>query len=107
LYCCYEFRIREVTSGTCTCPTGITEATTLLQLTLYPDPAGDELGVSFGQMIQQGNCKILDLTGREIMSIKLEQQDGLRLNLEGLPAGVYVLSVQTAGGTMLKKFIKK
>jgi hypothetical protein len=73
----------------------------LSQLTLYPNPATDEVHIA-------GTSKplrfaLIDLLGQEVFSAQV--QSGTVSLPPSLSAGIYVAAVTTAGGTVFKKLV--
>lgn len=80
-------------------------------IVLYPNPAGDHVFVRF--MVAQASdvtMKIMDLSGREI-SRPIDPRSfaagrhTLRIDLSGIRAGIYMFSVHTGSGEIVKKII--
>jgi hypothetical protein len=77
-------------------------------ISLYPNPAGHTLNISLEAPNQDITaCRIYDLHGR-----LLQQEHGhgrkLRINVQTLPAGAYVVEGETTGGKVFRaKFLKE
>lgn len=76
---------------------------------LAPNPATDETVVRLGAEVRAGSAlRVTDLTGRTVF-----EQHGVqpmtehRISLAGLPAGFYLLRLETNDGLMVLKFAKK
>ncbi len=97
---------------------------------IYPNPATDNLTISINNLqCAINNVKILDLTGKEIMSsfqthmpsktgshselvseshaLHFTRSDKIRVSVKNLPAGIYFVKVETNEGTVVKKFVKQ
>lgn len=77
-----------------------------LQLNIYPNPTRELIWVSTNnnQIIEQ--LQLIDLTGK----LMIEQRHVARntaLNVENLPAGVYILRANTAQGITTKRIVKE
>ena len=76
------------------------------QLVVYPNPFQEEIilkGLGNGTM----QVQISDLLGKQVLTRNLETTSNqARLNLSGLPAGIYILGIQNAEGTVAKKIRK-
>ncbi|MDQ2769230.1 MAG: T9SS type A sorting domain-containing protein [Bacteroidota bacterium] len=73
-------------------------------LRVFPNPAASILTIELGQDATQATLR--DLTGRVCRTQLLTGRAG-QLNIEELPAGVYLLSVRTAQGEVTQKVVKE
>lgn len=67
------------------------------ELQLYPNPAADQAWVRSPQVLLE-RVRIFDLSGREIDTRSAQGQHHMELPLYGLPAGMYLIEVNGAGG---------
>lgn len=83
---------------------GITENSIFQNLSIYPNPASQELNIVF---TQTGTYKLTDLTGREVRAECLSASGNTTIDLSGMDAGVYMLTVTASGNqTTIRKIIK-
>jgi hypothetical protein len=68
---------------------------------IYPNPTSDVLNIQTDSKIN--NISVSDMTGRRV-NIKL---DGDKVDVSTLPAGNYLINVETKDGISTEKFIKK
>lgn len=87
--------------------TGLTETAQLEAMKLYPNPATSELNIALnlskGQDVQ---ATLVDVLGREVAHKTFEATAGdnqLKLPVETIAAGLYVLQVETAAGRVTRK----
>ena len=73
-------------------------------LSLYPNPADDFLLMDAKDVVKK--VEVFDMQGRNVKAFKPNNKK-LVLNISELPAGNFVLKVQTSKGKMVKKFVKK
>lgn len=73
---------------------------------IYPNPTTDIITIKNNENILIKNIDVIDLNGRIIKSIKLEEQN-TTLNIDFLASGTYLLGIKTDEGTAVKKIIKK
>jgi hypothetical protein len=71
---------------------------------VYPNPAQNHFILEAETTIN--NISVTDLTGRPVMKINSFGQNKVNVDISGLPAGMYGISFETAGGTGFKKMIK-
>lgn len=84
-------------------PVGIAENTTAWGLGLYPNPVGRELTVAVeGAQVQR--LRLFDAQGRVVMD-RTGTTTG-KLDVSALPAGFFMLAVDTDRGTMVRRFQK-
>ena len=75
---------------------------------LYPNPAsGTEVVLEVtGPAVQAQAVQLLDATGRQLQQLALDfNQNQAVINIAGLPAGLYILAIQTAEGVAAKRLI--
>ncbi len=75
---------------------------------LYPNPAsGTEVVLEVtGPAVQAQAVQLLDATGRQLQQLALDfNQNQVVINIAGLPAGLYILAIQTAEGVAAKRLI--
>ena len=71
---------------------------------VYPNPAASTLSIQLGTDATQATLR--DLTGRVCRTQPLTGQAG-QMDIQQLPAGVYMLSVSTAQGEVRQKVVKE
>ena len=83
---------------------------TASKLTLYPNPAPEQLTVSFeSEAIENGQLQILDLQGRLYLQQNLKCQIGTNLynvSVSELPKGLYICRLINSKTIATTKFIK-
>ncbi|RAK64049.1 T9SS type A sorting domain-containing protein [Hymenobacter edaphi] len=83
-------------------PTLATKPLTTSPLAIYPNPARDEVRVRVPT--HAGPVTLMDATGRRLRLVTpLPGQADVRVPLQGLPAGVYVLRAGAATGRLVKQ----
>lgn len=74
---------------------------------VFPNPAGEEVFIRMNQPLHSGHATLLNAEGQLIKQLSLAQSNMVRINLAGLPAGVYLLrlgdSERTAWGRVVKR----
>ena len=75
--------------------------------TLYPNPASDNLSISFDSFLEeQGSIEIINSLGMLVKSFHLQPNtNNAVLNIEGLSSGVYIVKLSIGGSTYDKKLI--
>lgn len=75
---------------------------------LYPNPSGELLTIrAGGQSLRESNVAVFNSLGRRLsVPVRALPDGSLRLNTSGLPAGTYMVRVETARAAQQLKFIK-
>ncbi|MBO6184659.1 MAG: T9SS type A sorting domain-containing protein [Chryseobacterium sp.] len=71
------------------------------RLSIYPNPTSDILNIKTDSKIN--SVSVVDITGKKI-NVKLEND---KVDVKSLPAGIYLINVETKDGISIEKFIKK
>lgn len=74
---------------------------------LYPNPAIDFVTITSNKNLKVEQIKVYDLTGKLISSPKFAHEEEIRMNVEKLTSGTYLLHLQTNEGLVIKKLVKK
>lgn len=72
-----------------------------MTLQIYPNPTSDILNIKADSKINA--VSVVDITGKKV-NVELE---GDKVNVRDLPAGAYLINVETENGISTEKFIKK
>ncbi|QQQ28568.1 T9SS-dependent choice-of-anchor J family protein [Chryseobacterium indoltheticum] len=70
-------------------------------LSIYPNPTTDFLNIKTEKSI--GNVSVFDISGKNV-NVK---SDGDKIDVRSLPAGTYLINIETKDGVSTEKFIKK
>lgn len=78
------------------------------QLSIYPNPTKGEFYILTEKTYRDSAVSIKDLTGKIVYNstINLSNSRGT-INIQNLPTGIYIVSIDTEDGTITKKLIKK
>lgn len=76
-----------------------------LQVSVYPNPANDNLFVALDSKTKTAQITISDLSGKSIINTTLLNQNAI--DISGLKLGMYMLTVSTENGSETVKFIKQ
>jgi aminopeptidase YwaD len=71
---------------------------------VFPNPAKDILHVQLPDGVSVANIVITDLPGRTLKSAGISSASAT-VSLAGIPAGVYILSIEAGGQTTRTKFL--
>lgn len=81
---------------------GIAQLNLNKYLTVYPNPARNEVFIKASMNLQGAIITLTDLLGKEVLTTIY---DGDAINTSELKAGIYQLSVQTAEGTAVARLV--
>ncbi len=76
-----------------------------LQVSVYPNPATENLFVALDSKTKTAQITISDLSGKSIINATLLNQNNI--DISGLQLGMYMLTVSTENGSETVKFIKQ
>lgn len=91
---------------------GLDELSSLTGLNVFPNPASDEVNVSFNiNDASDVTVEVLDLTGKVMETVvnaaNVTGVQNAAINIAGYAAGMYVINVTTNEGSIQRKFVKK
>ena len=79
-------------------------------ISIYPNPAKDDLFIINNEQVTINNVKITDIAGKTIVNLKSKIPYGFssvnQINVSTLPHGVYLIKIYTDKGVVIKRFIK-
>jgi hypothetical protein len=77
-------------------------------LKIYPNPAGDQLTVQFGSIVNEGYAEIFNMPGQIVLSKLIREQEVISLNISKLEVGAYfVRIIDNTHTSRIQKFEKK
>lgn len=76
-----------------------------LEVSLYPNPASENIFVSLNSNVKQAQVTISNLSGKALISTKITADD--KVDVSSLPMGMYLLTIATNNGNETVKFIKQ
>ena len=77
------------------------------QVVMYPNPAGDQLQIQWNANDPLESVQIFDITGKQVLSLDMNQNTGLTVDVSELATGLYLVKFQSAIGTATKRLIKQ
>lgn len=91
---------------------GLDELTNLSALNIFPNPASDEVSVSFNlNDASDVTVEVMDLTGKVMATVmSANNVTGMQksvVNTTNYAAGMYVINITTNEGSIQRKFVKK
>ena len=80
-----------------------------LNVRIYPNPAVDKVNVSIeGEVENDINIEVYDLTGKRIMNSHNSMQDSnITLDISPIPAGIYLMKIESGNEHFSKRLIIK
>jgi hypothetical protein len=79
----------------------------MLEFLLYPNPVQEKLTLRYSiSDMRYPICEVIDITGRVVKTLKFIDKE-TTIDLSAMPAGVYLIKLQTEDAVGVQKFIKK
>ncbi len=85
---------------------GVAELNNEDVLHIYPNPSSDQILVAKKIDFQKGSYDVIDITGKIIKSVSIGSQKLMSISVSELPAGVYILRMNSEIGTTATRFVK-
>jgi len=104
-----NYNASKSNTGT-TLVTGIKQASSANSVSVYPNPATQNLNVRFNYAKEtSANISIADITGRTLLAEQRDIKTGnaFQINIENLPTGLYFIKIETGSSSIVEKFIKE
>jgi len=88
--------------------TGISDLYSVNEIKIYPNPSSDVITVEVSDGLSSDNFRIVDISGREIMSgdIRLKTS-AANIDISSLQSGLYFLILSDGSSLITSQFIKK
>lgn len=95
--------------ATCGCVsmTGINDLSNDNSLSIYPNPASNNITINFTSSSKNVSIKIYDTTGRLVKNIDNAKAGESSINIAELESGLYLLNLQDGNNSTTKRFIKQ
>jgi hypothetical protein len=85
-------------------PTGIEGTSARDNIQIYPVPATSELNIR--NLANIRSIEILDVTGKVISTINTSSDEMIRIPVNNLKRGMYIIRFNTTDGKVIKRFVK-
>ncbi len=89
------------------CLSGITEETLANSISVFPNPAIENLIIETSNNEKVNAVKVYDVLGKILIDQKLDNSERIELNVNSLDKGIYYIEVTTQSGKAIKKFNKQ
>ncbi|MDB5282206.1 MAG: hypothetical protein JWO06_1281 [Bacteroidota bacterium] len=101
---CTYISSQSVTVSICT---DVQEQTMFEGLSVYPNPANNQLNIKLGLVEGPLKVALYDITGRDILNQNFENSDhaDLAINTANIPNGIYFIKLETANHSALRKVV--
>ena len=74
---------------------------------LYPNPATSVVNITNAENVLVNQVTVYDIAGKQLSTQTYNNETEIKLNVEHLASGTYLLHLQTNEGTAVKKLLKK
>ncbi len=88
------------------CLSGITEENLANSISVFPNPAVDNIIIETANSEKVNSVKVYDVLGKLLMEEKANDVERMELNISTLEKGVYYMELTTQTGKAVKKFNK-
>lgn len=88
------------------CLSGITEENLANSISVFPNPAVDNLIIETSNNEMVTAVKVYDVLGKLLVNNNISETARLELNVSDLEKGIYYVEITTASGVAVKKFNK-
>lgn len=106
-YGCWTGTQNVSNGGTCcSLPTGITAYVDESLVSVFPNPAADNLAVSFATPVNKATVKIVNVAGQIVKEINAVSGTSVTIDVAAFPAGVYFVETTNEGAVIHSKFVK-
>lgn len=89
------------------CLSGITEENLANSISVFPNPAVDNLIIETSNQEKVTAVKVYDVLGKMLINNTVNDTERLELNVSELEKGIYYMEITTASGVAVKKFNKQ
>lgn len=90
-----------------TCLSGITEETLANSISIFPNPAIENLIIETSNSEKINAIKVYDVLGKLLIDQKIDASERMELNVSQLDKGIYYMEITTQTGKAIKKFNKQ
>jgi hypothetical protein len=74
---------------------------------VYPSPANNVINISSDNLLTVKAIKIIDVNGRLVKQVEGIDLANTEINVSDLTSGVYLMTIESTEGSVVKKFIKQ
>ncbi len=89
------------------CLSGITEENLANSISVFPNPAVDNLIIETSNNEMVTAVKVYDVLGKMLINNNVNETARMELNVSDLEKGIYYMEITTASGVAVKKFNKQ
>lgn len=106
-YGCWSGTQNVSNGGTCCAlTTGITASVEDKSVSVFPNPASDNLTLSYATPVDKATVKVLNVAGQVVKEINVVSGNNVVVDIAAFPAGVYFVETTNEGAIMHSKFVK-
>ncbi|MGZ4033518.1 MAG: T9SS type A sorting domain-containing protein [Bacteroidia bacterium] len=99
--------VAGITACGCSTSTGINNLTMDNSISIYPNPASENITINFTSSSKNNSLKIYDVTGRLVKNISNVKSGESSINISDLKNGLYLLNLQEGNNYLTKRFVKQ
>lgn len=88
-------------------PTGIDEDAKATSWAVYPNPVSSEINVRLDKAYDDINISITNVYGAQVWNEQFSRSDVVKMNVDALPNGVYLIVTEANGSRSQGRFVKE
>jgi hypothetical protein len=73
---------------------------------VYPNPVNNILYIN-NNSSEYGEIKITDINGRVMYTLNVSGHEEIKVNINNLPRGIYIIAIKNSSGYMWRNIIKQ
>jgi len=74
---------------------------------IYPNPANNIVNITNSENMSIQQVIVYDINGKQLKTQNYDSSQEIKLNVDNLSSGTYMLHIKSDSGTAIKKLIKK
>lgn len=86
------------------CLIGIKDIEADKVISLYPNPAKNQINIEYPESLNIQNLKIVNILGQDVYVASVNNDSSIQLDVSSLTSGIYYIHVNTQEGTIIRKF---
>ena len=86
---------------------GIEDLKNNITFNISPNPVTTILNIQFSKNLTNGNIKVFDLLGKQILTKEISSNNLTQLNVSNLSKGMYLVKVTSGKNVQTKRFLKE
>jgi hypothetical protein len=86
---------------------GLNNAYTTNGISIYPNPAQNQIQISIEQTVSHATIRMISITGQLVIDMTNVAGSQFNFDIAKLPQGIYIVEITENGATSRNKFVKQ